>query len=535
MEPVALRIQPPVQLDPIGAATKGVQLGQLGLQTEKLRQDLITQQLQQDTQRQQLRTAAIGEEEARRALQMRQYEDTARRSLAEIKKRHTKPDASGRLITDHRAALAEARMAGLDPTFTTELEGKVIANEASGLKNETERVDYIKKYLDELARQLIYMEEDQAARFLEQRAPLLARATNMQSQDIGRIVAEHFNLGRPGASIVKTARMYVDAQISQERERQLAGQGLGREDFNPSSTTSRQAREFLVSRGLNPPANANFVELRKDPRFEVAIKEYEAQRLGQVPTAGMRREDVIKASEIRAARMTYNDAFAFESELKQLFGTRPGSITQEALNNWINQSPERALFQAAIDQYEKETGAKLDVAKEGFAAVFARLRGQERKLLSEQRTFGTLGATTSIAAEAQGKIPPTPGEAPRAPAAPAPAAPRERVSPETQRQRDTEAVRVLQSEYSKEVAKLEANPNDEAAKANVDALARELKRQHKVTVPGASDVLRGARAEAPKPAARETIRVRNKANGKVYDLPRDLAEKEIAGGRFVRM
>ena len=513
MEPVALRINAGQTIDPLGSAIKGMQLGQMGLEADRLRQELVQQQ-------QQLRTAAIAEQEAQRALNMRQYEDTARRSLADIMKRHTKPDASGRNSTDLRAALAEARMAGIDPSYTADLEGKLFSNEAGTLRNEGEKVNYIKKTLDEMAPQIRYMDEKQAVNFLQQRAPLLARATTMPSEEIAKVVAQHFNLGTPGASIVKTAQMFSDAQIAQEREREQAGRGVGRDDFNPESIASKQAREFLIARGLKPAPNANLVELRKDPRFETAVKEYETQALGQVPSAGMRREDVTKAAELSASRRTYNDALAFETELRQTFGTRAGSFTQEALNNWISQDPRRALLQAAQDAYKKETGSELDIGKIGVAAAFARLRGHEAKLRQEQETFAKLGATSNIGAEAQAKIPAGAIQ------------PGEKVSPETQKARDTDAAGIQRSEYDKAVEKLKADPGNQSLSSDVDALARELKRA-KITVPGSSDVLRGAKTEAAKPA--DVVRLRNKATGQTFSMPKDVATKALQTGKFERI
>ena len=524
MQPIALqgKIAP---FDPMGAMQQGIQLGQMGLQTQKMQQDLIQQKLNEERLRQTIGTEAIGQQEAQRALAQRQREDTARITLADIMKRHTRPDASGRSSTDLRAALAEARMAGLDPAYTAELEGKLFANEASSLKNEAARVDYIKKTLDERAPMLRYMDEGKAVRSLEQIAPLLARAVGMPTQEIGRIVAEHFDLGRPGSSIVKTAQMFTDAQIAQERERQMAGAGIGREDFDPSSTSSRQAREFLASRGISVPSNVNLVDMRKDPRFGPALKEYEMQVTGVVPSAEMRREDVIKAAEFGASRKTYNDALAFEQELKQTFGTRPGSFTQEQFNKWIGQDPRRALLQSAIDNYERETGTKLDVATLGIPATIARLRGQEGRLRGEQEARAKLSTTPSISAVGATKMPGEPGQT------------GEKVSPETQKARDTDAAAIIQSEYQKEVANLQTNPGDKRIASNVDALARELKREHKITVAGSSDVLRGAvKAPAATAAPAETtVRVRNKATGTTYKMPKDVAERALASGKYERI
>lgn len=412
MEPVALRIQSAPVVDPMGAAQKGIQLGQMGLQVQKMQQDLIQQKLIEQRTRQAIETEAIGQQEAQRALDMRRYEDTARKTLADIMKRNTKPDASGKNSTDLRAALAEARMSGIDPTYTTELEGKLFQNEAGGLRNQTDRVNYIKKTLDDMASEMRYMTEAQAVRHLEQRAPLLARATGLPSEEIGRTVAEHFNLGQPGSSIVKTAQMFADAQIPVAAEREMAGRGIGREDFDPKSPTSMAARNFLRSQGKDVPNNISLVELRKIPDYQTLIEANKERIFADIVPREVKAGGLTEASEAQVALGVYNNARSAAAQLKKEYSTRLGSMTQSAIATLVKQDARYAAINDAINDYNQRNKTDISIAKDGLEPVLERLLRQQDTLVTQQRVGAKKTQAGSFAETGAEKMPTTPAKAP---------------------------------------------------------------------------------------------------------------------------
>lgn len=493
MEAVALNIKPNVALDPIGAAQQGIKLGQMGLDVQRLRQTIQTE--------------AIAQQEATRALGMRQYEDSARKQMADILSRHTKTDPTGKRAVDHRAALAEARELKIDPTYTTELEGKLYSNETAGLSNATARTDYIKKTLDELSPQIRYMDEGQAANFLQGRAKLLAQATGLPIEQIGQVVGDHFNLGK-GGSIVKTAQMFSDAAIGAQQERENLTSGISRDDVNPTGATSTAAREWLRGQGISAPANMNLAQLRQHPQFGPQLRLWEQQQASNIPSEGTRVEGIKEATEAGVARQLYTDAAAFEGDLKKVIGTKLGSVAEEAFNNWVAQDPKRALLQSAIDDYNTRNKTDISVSQNGIEAVFARLRGEERRLRTRQESGARIASTTNLSGTGDTKIP-----------------------AETQRARDGDSVAVMRNEYDQEVEKLKAATTPEQKRrieANIDGIARELKRM-KVDVPGGADVSRN------KGAVPDKVKVRNKASGTVGYLSRADAERAVASGKWEKM
>jgi hypothetical protein len=380
MEAIGLQVKP-AALDPMGALQQGLNLGQMGLNIEQIRQ--------------QLRTAAIAEQEAARALSMRKFEDTARTSLAPILAKHTGKDAAGKPTVNYRAAIIEARQANLDPTYLTELEGKLYGNETANLKNTTEKVGYIKKSLDEMAPQMRYMDEAAAAKYVEQRAKLLSRATTIPVEEIGNIVSQHFGLGT-GGKLVTSANMFSDASIQPETERQFAGQGLSREDISPQGATSVAARNFLKGRGINVPANMNLAQMRQHPEFGTLIRTNEAAIMGTIPSEGTRVAGIEKAAEAQAGRVVYTNAENAARDIKKELGTRIGSFTQTKWAELVAQDPRYAAINDAIADYNERNKTDISIARDGLEPVLTRLRRQNEKLGTQQASGAAIANTNNL-------------------------------------------------------------------------------------------------------------------------------------------
>jgi hypothetical protein len=461
-------------LDPMGAVQQGVQLGKMGLEVQTIAQDL--------------RQKFIAEQEAKRALGMKQFEDNARRTLADLLSRHTKQDANGKMVTDYDAALAEGRTMGLDPTYLAEIEAKKIANESASLKTGAERGKYLSDFLTDTATQLRSfrrpdgtVDEEGGKRFLEQKVQTFSRATRLPLDEVRAAAEAQFGAGIPGASLVRNATAIADAiAISPQQERENIAAGLSPGDLDAKGPTSTAARQFLAQSGINVPANMNLPQMRQHPLYGPKIKEWELRVQSTVPSAETRAGQIAEAAELDAKRKTLNTALKLESQLRQVIGTRVGSMAQEAVNKWLTQSGKRAVAQAALDLVNKELGTNLTIADLGNEATFARIRAYEGELRAKQTAAADVAATSNLQRTAETQVP-----------------------KEVQKERDRNRVGILRQEYDKTVELLRARPNDRSLQVDLDSIARQLAAE-KVKVPGSSDVLRSFK-EPPKPRAEKVI------------------------------
>lgn len=317
MEPIALQVKP-MQFDALGAVKQGMELANLGIQPLRLAQELRQAQIAE-------RQALIQEKEAQRALDMRLYEDNARKSIGEIMRRHTKKDARGRTVVDHDAALAEARASGLDPSFTTELESKVLANRASGLKTGTDADNFLKDTFNDAAVVMRGMSDAQAAEYLDGRVKMIARATGIPEELVQDSAVRMFNY-KPGSSLSKNAEAIVTAQtISPAQEVQnkftetqlkqawesITQAGVaaltGPEARNRNSAVTKSARVLAIN-SLGPKA---------DPAEVARINQMSAAEIANLP--GMR--EVLTSNVRPASDRGAQAAGAVEANIQaQFFG-----------------------------------------------------------------------------------------------------------------------------------------------------------------------------------------------------------------------
>jgi len=495
MEPIALQVKAP-QFDALGAVKQGMELANLGIQPLRLAQEL--------------RQAQIDEQEAARALEMKRYEDTARKTAGEVLRRHTKDGK-----TDHKAALSEMRTLGLDPKFTEELETKVLANQATQLKTGTDALNTLTEYTNGALLASRGMNPQQRAGFLQSRMTMASRQLGIPMELIQDHFGKTIGLDEPGLSpqqVEARISAYTDAiSITPQEERELRGRGLGPQAFQAGSEQTQALKAWLASRGIQLPASMDYATAKNDPRFATQIAAYEKEVTGAIPGEGTRVAGIEAAAEAQAARGVYQDALSLRGKYNRAI-TRAGTTLQDLFERFVTQTAERARIQGAIDDYNVRNPNAQITLRDGAQAVFARLAQQDTKLRALQESGAAIGATGNLRQTAEGKV-----------------------TPEQQRARDSEAVTILQSEYDAKVDALKKMPNNRRLEADVDALARELKAKG-VSVPLGADVLRGAKREEPKNAVpKGQVMIRFKNSGRERAVPEANAWRLIKAGRAERI
>lgn len=505
MEVIATQLKPST-FDPVGAMRSGMELANLGLQPMRIAQEL--------------RQAQLAEAEAARALEMRRFEDTARKTLADIAKRNTTRGPDGRLRVDRKATVAEAKAAGLDPTFLNAYESQQLANEATSIRTVAERVKFFNDKIDEQAqnitRQLEALPKDTpikerdavASKLLNDYAVSLAKASNEPLAQVQDTVIARTGMEN-GMSISMLLSKLAEARsISPLQERELIASGVGADDVNPRSAASQAARQFVASQGMQVPEGISLAQMRNDPRYKTIIAAFDKQVTGVIPGEGARVEGVREAAEAGAARTVYQDALLLEGRYNTAI-TRPGATIEDILARVITQPAERSRIEGAIADYNTRNPDSPISLRDGAPSVFARLRQQDNKFKALQTSGADVAGATNLRDVAREKVP-----------------------KDVQANRDLEATNTIRSEYDTRVRELRAKPNDRSLQADVDALAREL-RAKKVSVPGASDILRGVRAEPPKATG---IRLKRLSDGRTVIAPsEDRARAAIASGKFERL
>lgn len=490
MEVLGTQVKP-MPFDPIGSTRAGMELANLGLQPLRIAQEL--------------KQAQIAEQEAQRSLDMRRFEDTARRTLGELARKHSTRGPDGRMRIDRKAVIAEARAANLDPTFIAEYEAKELANEAAGLRTGAEQTSFLKKFFDDEALVIAKMgSESEAAQHLQGKVKQISEQMGVPFEVAAQYAANHYGIGQ-GGNLITTSRRLAEARsISPLQERELIASGVGAEDVNPRSAASVAARQFIASQGMQVPEGISLAQMRNDPRFKTVIAAFDKRTTGVIPGEATRVGGIEQAATAGAERAVYQDALALEGRYSTAI-TRPGATIEDILARVITQPAERSRIEGAIAAYNAANPGTEISLRDGAPSVFARLRQQDAKLKGLQTSGADVATATDLTAVGREKIP-----------------------KDVQAVRDADRTNVLRTEYDTKVRELRSKPNDRRLQSDVDALVREL-RGMKVNVPGSSDILRGAKVEPPKTTG---IRLKRLSDGKTVIAPNEERARAAVNSRL---
>lgn len=437
MEPVALRVQPTTAFDPFAAAQKGMQLGQMGLQMDQLRQQLVTQQLEQERARQLIQTEAIGQQEAQRALDLRRREDFTRRTKAEVMAKHQKKGAEGRVTTDYDAAYQELVGRGdLEPGTLEDLRTKVLNNKSAALKTSGDAQSLLKQQVIDDARLVRGMSERQAEEFLNRAVNDTARATGLPLEDVKNRYATTLRM-QPGASLVKNAQgivaaydineaqriqnQFTQTQLAQAQETitqaGLAGMtGPAARDKNSPIT---QAARVAFLQSLGPDA---------DPKEIARINTLSAAEIYNMPGGRQIIEGNIKGPGTRAEvqqRITTSQTEMNQlrklEQLAQRVKANKSLPEVNPINIISNQFDQNLMLNADFAAYANAVreadrlGIQLDVITGGPSGVAAVARSEQKlrqdniKTLQQNLTSGKFStAVPGAAPGAQPARPPAP-------------------------------------------------------------------------------------------------------------------------------
>ena len=414
MQPIALqgKITP---FDPMGAMQQGIQLGQMGLQTQKMQQDLIRQKLEEERLRQTIGTESIAQQEAARALAQRQREDASRKLISEAAQKFQKKDAQGRMVRDYEAEYQYlAGLGTLEPALLEDHRQKVLQNRSSAIKTESDANSVLGKQIIDDARVISGMKDNaRAGQYLQRTTQDVARATGLPLETVQERYATVLNMGRPDADLISNSRGILAAQdISELSERELAARGLSREDIDPKGKTSVAAREFLISKGMKVPADMSLPQMRQIPEWNALIEANKEQILSDIVPVSVKAGGLTEASEAKVALRVYDNARAAAAQLKKEYGSRLGSMAQSAIATLVKQDPRYAALNDAINDYNTRNKTDISISKDGLEPVLERLLRQQDTLVTAQREGAKRAQARSFTTAGEEKAPTTPPKAP---------------------------------------------------------------------------------------------------------------------------
>ncbi len=499
------------EFDPFGAATKGMNLALLAMRPQQIQQQLALGEQEilkaKEEVTRQRRENVIGEET---------YQ--GEKTLREIIKRNVKAveGSSGKLNVDHRAVALEASQAGLPTAVVWNHLSKAAENESAQFKNDKDRYDFVERNAAsslDIVRTL--KDPASAVTVLKGMIDADARATGMPIDVVAKQYEKWFGGLGPNENIVQRAenvRKGLTVSPQQAIANQQAQERIGIEQFgaitsrlgeyraqdesftspdakNANSDVSKNMRAILGGFGYTVDPTLSSFDIMRNPVYKAIID-------SNIPSAGARVQAKEGAAVTGATATVVENAIASAEIIGKKFGTRAGSITQDAVNKFVMQDPEFARLQAAIDEYNKRNGTDISIAKDGIAAVRSRLLVEREKLRAIEKSQKEVSTTTAIGGN--------------------------KVEPNVQAVRDAERVKILEQEY-----------RNAKTQSDKDAIGRELKRM------GVNPPAEGGQATpapAPKPAA-EVVRIRDKETKKVYAIPKDdpRLQKALSSGKYERL
>jgi hypothetical protein len=387
------------QFDPMGAAQKGMNLQRTVLENANLPTKLANENA----------ASQVATARAQQELEQQKRENATRVRAAQIAKDYTKKDADGNRIIDHSGIANQLSEEGQDPGIIFGYQQKAIENQRGKFDNATvvkNLTDNITTTHDNMMR--VAKSPQQALGIMRSThdllLPVLGEAgtkqflsnryggDNLQGVDpndpsVQAQVAKHFVDTSEGYAKARSispqqeiANRQTEESLRQGREGQAMGGASGvsgPEARNPTSAVSRQAQEDYLA--ANPTADRAKV---------IGLSAAEIQHLAgpsaviasSIPSAGER------AGAKKGAALTSGDvdiidaALAAIPKLQQTFGTQLGSMGQDTYNRLVTQNKELGNLDAAVQAYNQRNGTNVDVRKDGFAAVQARLKGESGRL-----------------------------------------------------------------------------------------------------------------------------------------------------------
>ena len=487
MEPVALRGPQGPMFDPMGAAQKGMQLGQMGLEAQRLREALLTQQLEQERMRQTIQTEAIAQQKSRLEYQQAARKEDARKGLARLRTQFITKDSTGKEYLDHQGLYAEAVKQGYEPDVLEDLQQKALSTEASKVKTASEKTAAFDTFFTNLTRaNANQTDPNKVAQNFQNGITQFANTFGVPKEEVEAYARTKMNwqpdeTGRP-PDILANIRGYLQGiDISEKEQREAEARGEGRSAFDPNSQQSKQAREFLISRGLTPPANINFNDMKNHPIYGPMIRIWEQERTSQIVPGTERLRVGIEAADIQAARGKFIEALKYENDMTRNLVGKPGAVAADLWQK-VALEPKYSKVQNAFAEAMKARGIEnANIKDYDYKNVFDTIRSVSTELGVRAGARERAGASQAPAATAGTATQTRPPEEER------------RVQSDVLRQEyEAKVERLKQPFFNSKTGKPDADAR-RRAEADLDDIARELKKLG-VNVPGSSDVLRGKTA-----------------------------------------
>lgn len=418
MEPVALRIQPPQQFDPFGAAQKGIQLGQMGLQVEQLRQGLIQQKLAEEQTRQSIETQAIEQRQKQLTLDRDTRQEFARTTIAALKPQFVKTDKAGNKTVDYDGLYIAAAEKGVDTSTMNDIIQKGLATKSAQIKTAGEANVALDNFITTLARGNANVTDPaKVAQNFQSGATYFSSAFGIPKE----VVEERMRttLGwQPDATgappdLTASIRGYLQGKdITEAEQREAEARGEGRSAFDPNSAQSKAMRDFLKRQGVKVAPNATLADMRVNPETATAVKANEARVLADIIPAEVKATGLGEAGEARIALGVYENARGALAQLKKELGTRLGSMTQAAIAQLVKQDPRYAAVNDAINDYNQRNKTDISIARDGLEPVMERILRQQDTLVRTVREGAKKAQAGSFRQAGEEKMPTTPPKAP---------------------------------------------------------------------------------------------------------------------------
>lgn len=414
------------QFDPIGAAQKGLALRKLATEV-KYQPQVIQSEL--DARAAELAQIKQDTEEKERQI-------AGSRRMAEIVKNNTTVDKNtGKITKDSRRIAELAAIEGLPTEVVFKYTGDAVRSEVDQFKSDSDKEAYLRNQAFIAANLMRNAKTpDEAIRIAQGFRAGDAKAVGDRANEFYDSLFGRFDASMDPRAAARS--ISTSLSISELAERGLIPGGVSTSQLDPNSKVNARDRMLLKSVGIDVPEGTTREQLNNLPPFRKFIE-------GAIPSEGTLTEGLSEAGEAQAARVPYTAALSVQDEVKQLARTRGGSLATDVWNKLVGQDPRYAQVQAAIDDYNKRNGTDISISKDGVDAVFARLNSQDVKLRKLQESGAAKATSVNLRQVGETKV-----------------------TPEQQRGRDTERVRILKEEWQK------AKPGSE----DRAAIARELQR-----------------------------------------------------------
>lgn len=405
-------------VDIMGNASKGVNLRML-MEQARMQPQVIQQGLDS------ARASQLATEQATVAATQRQTEEARQlagsRRAAEITKGHVTVGSDGKVTVNHRAAAAQAAQEGLPTEIVFNNLSKAIQGEADGLKNDSDKEQYLRSNANILT-DLLRVQTDPA------QAQKLVGAFAAGDERVVGPMAKDFYGARFGADPIAQAKVDSMRTITPEKQVAFGLQGrevsvaetnaatsrLGELRAQDSSFTSPEAKsggstfsrnmvDSLKKLGHDVPAGTSAYEIYSNPVWKTVID-------SNIPSAGQRVAAKEGAAILGAGADDAEAGLKALGGVRKIAGTKIGSLTIDAYNRLVSQGGDWAALDRSIEGYKlRNPGAPISVVTDGLAGVEAKLMAdasKQRKL----KEVATSTATSSNLSKDAGKSTRSPGQ-----------------------------------------------------------------------------------------------------------------------------